>query len=181
MKKLLAIALPLTFLVACNSVEKHRASIETLGTEWDNTTAMVTEFAASVQAEQAAFQMAADSNKVADDVAAKLKEDKKTMLMDAYNAYTTAGAGYAAINDEVSAFVATWTENAAKVQALKDGLAAGKIDGDVAAQVAELNTVLTDAGTKLGEWKTKFEEAKKAVADSQTAYMTVRDEAVAAK
>lgn len=181
MKKFLAIALPLTFLVACNSVEKHRASIETLGTEWDNTTNMVTDFAASVEAEQAAFQMAADSSKVADDVAAKLKEDKKTMLMEAYTAYTTAGAGYAAIKDEVSSFDASWKENAAKVQALKDGLAAGKIEGDVVAQVAELNTVIADAVTKLDEWKTRFEEAKTAVANAQTTYMTARDGATASK
>jgi hypothetical protein len=40
-----------------------------------------------------------------------------------------------------SEFVATWSEKSAEVTALKDGLAAGKIEGDVTAKLTGPNAL----------------------------------------
>ena len=44
--------------------------------------------------------------------------------------------------------------------ALKDGLAAGKIEGDVAAQVADLSGLVTQANEKITAWTAKQAELK---------------------
>ncbi len=181
MKNLFAIALPLVFLVACNSVEKHRAGIETLATQWDETTNQVTEFAGTVQAEQASFQQNLAGLVVAEDAMAKVKEDKKNLVTEAYASFQNAGASYASISAEIGNFVATWTEKAAEVNALKEGLAAGKLEGDVAAKVAELTTTATEASAQLTTWKEQLEATKSAVAAQQTQYQTVVAEVIPAK
>ena len=119
MKKLIAFALPLLFLVACNSVEKYRSGIESLTTQWDQTTTTVTEVAEMVSAEQANFQQNLSTMAIADEAMAKIKDDKKTMVMDAYNAFQTSGTSFSAISGEINDFVSNWTSKAEEVNALK--------------------------------------------------------------
>ena len=181
MKKLIAFALPLLFLVACNSVEKYRSGIESLTTQWDQTTTSVTEVAAMVSAEQTSFQENLSTLAVAEDAMAKVKEDKKTMVMDAYNALQTSGTSFSAISGEINDFVANWTSKAEEVNMLKEGLASGKLEGDVTAQIAELTNMVTDAGTKVTSWKEQIEAAKTAIAAKQQEYQTVVAEVMPVK
>ena len=173
MKRLIAFALPLLFLVACNSVEKYRSGIESLATQWDQTTASVTEVAQAVTAEQANFDQNLSAMVMGEDIIAKLKDDKKNMVMDAFSALQTSGASYGAIASEVNDFVANWTAKADQVNALKEGLANGKLEGDVTAQIAELTNLVTEAGTKVTSWKEQIEVAKAGIAAKQEAYQTV--------
>lgn len=181
MKRLIAFALPLLFLVACNSVEKYRSGIESLATQWDQTTASVTEVAQMVTAEQANFDQNLTSMVVAEDAMAKLKDDKKNMVMDAFNALQTSGASFGTIAGEVNDFVTNWTAKADQVNALKEGLANGKLEGDVTAQIAELTNLVTEAGTKVTSWKEQIEAAKAGIASKQEAYQTVVAEIMPSK
>lgn len=174
MKNIFAIAIPLVFLVACNSVEKHRAGIETLATQWDETTNAVTEFAGSLQTEQANFTQSLASMQVAEDVVAKIKDAaKKEAITAGFAALQNAGGAYNSINAEVMNFVSGWTEKAAEVNALKEGLANGKLEGDVAAQIASLTSMVTEANTKLEGWKQSAETARKAIANQQAPYQAL--------
>lgn len=171
MKFLVALALPLLFLTACNSVEKHRAAIDTLSTQWDEATAQVTEFAGSLQAEQSNFTQSLSSLQVNEEMMAKVKDAaKKEELTNAFASLQSAGAPLASLTAEVSNFVAGWTEKAAEINALKEGLANGKLEGDVPAKIAELTAQVTDATTKLGAWKEQFEAAKSAMSSQQASY-----------
>ncbi|MBK9582798.1 MAG: hypothetical protein IPO48_13075 [Saprospiraceae bacterium] len=73
-----------------------------------------------------------------------------------------------------------WTEKAGAVTALKDGLAAGKIEGDVAAQIADLSGLVTQAGEKVTSWTAKQAELKTA-ADSAMGMLKSAYEMVAPK
>ncbi len=181
MKKLIAFALPLLFLVACNSVEKYRSGIESLTTQWDQTTTSVTEVAEMVSAEQSTFQQSLTSMAIADEAMASMKDDKKTMVMDAFNAFQTSGTSFSAISAEINDFVTNWTSKAEEVNALKEGLANGTLDGDVTAQIAELTNMVTDAGTKVTSWKEQIETAKAAIASKQMDFQTVVAEIMPAK
>jgi hypothetical protein len=69
----------------------------------------------------------------------------------------------------VAEFTKSWQEKAAEVQALQDGLAAGKLEGNVETQVADLNALVTQANESLTSWKTAHAAAKtraQAAADS---------------
>ncbi|MFZ1256940.1 MAG: hypothetical protein WAR77_11325, partial [Saprospiraceae bacterium] len=68
--------------------------------------------------------------------------------------------GITGLASEVTSFATSWQEMSGKLASLKDGLAAGKLEGDVMAQVNELKSAVMDASTKADGWKNKLESAK---------------------
>ena len=123
----------------------------------------------------AAGQMMLDSTAVS-----KLKGEAATKWNDATAAYKAASDAYAPVQAELSDFVTMWTEKGAGVTALKDGLAAGKIEGDVAAQIAELSGLVTQATEKVTAWTGKQTELK-TNADSALGMLKAAYEMVAKK
>lgn len=152
--------------IACDSVEKHRASIEELSGSWDTATQSINDFAASVQAEAVSHGNAIAGITIDEKAFAKLKPDAQAQITGAKDAAINAGAGYQNILGEIGSFVTSWTEKAATLTALKDGLAAGKIEGDVVGQVAELTAMVSDAQTKVTSWTETFNSVKAACASS---------------
>jgi hypothetical protein len=181
MKKVLLFALPL-FLFSCKSgVETHKAAIEELGTNWDAATASVTGFAESLTKDVTTYTEAAASLSLNEAATAALKGDAAKKWAEATAAYKAATTdAYAPVQAELNDFVTLWTEKAAGVTALKDGLAAGKIEGDVAAQVAELSGLVTQATEKVTAWTAKQAELKTA-ADSALGLLKSTYEAIAPK
>ena len=181
MKKLLLFALPL-FLFSCKSgVESHSAAIEELSTNWDATTASITGFSESLTKDVTAYTEAAAGLTLDETTTAMLKGDAATKWAEATAAYKAATTdAYAPVQAELNDFVTLWTEKAAGVTALKDGLAAGKIEGDVAAQIAELSALVTQGNEKVTTWTAKQTEIKTA-ADAALANLKAAYEAVAPK
>ena len=181
MKKFLLFALPL-FLFSCKSgVDAHKASIEELGTNWDAATAAVTGFSESLTKDVTYFTESASAMTLDEAATAALKGDAATNWAAATAAYKAATVdAYAPVQTELNDFVTMWSEKAAAVTALKDGLAAGKIEGDVAAQVTELSTLVTQGNEKVTAWTAKQAELKTA-GDAALAALKTAYEAVAMK
>ncbi|MBK9735617.1 MAG: hypothetical protein IPO92_11870 [Saprospiraceae bacterium] len=181
MKKLLLFALPL-FLFSCKSgVDAHKAAIEELGTNWDAATAAVTGFSEGLTKDVTGYTEAAAAMTLSEDAVKALKPDMAAKYAEATAAYKAATVdAYAPIQTELNDFVTMWTEKAAGVTALKDGLAAGKIEGDVAAQIAELSGLVTQGTEKVTAWTAKQAEVKTA-ADSALGMLKSAYEMVAKK
>ena len=162
MKNLLLLVLPFVLFSCKSGVEAHKAAIEELGTNWDAATTAVTGFSEALTAEVNSFNAVKESTTLTEDAMKMLKGDAATKYTEAAQAFNDATAGYGAIQSELSAFVTTWTEKAAAVTALKDGLAAGKIEGDVPAQITELSDLVTKANESLTAWQAKQAEVKAA-------------------
>ncbi|MCC6726517.1 MAG: hypothetical protein IT258_18595 [Saprospiraceae bacterium] len=167
MKKVLAFASIALLFAACNSVAKFKPQIEELAKTWDSTTSQVTEFATSVKTEQSNWANAATSMTVAPEAMAKWDEAAKTKYAEIQAAAQSSTTGIAGIASEVDGFVSSWTEKSNEMKALTEGLTAGKIEGDVTTKIADLTAAATDATSKLGGWKTKFDEVKAAATKAQ--------------
>lgn len=160
MKKMFFLLLPV-FMVACGGgVEQYRAGIETLATDWDATTSAVTEFSSTIGNDLSSFSQLAGSMQLSEDVTKALKPEQATQWQGAQAAFTQALQAFAPLRTKVGEFTKTWGEKAAEVQALKDGLAAGKLEGDVAGQIASLTTLVTQAKDSLTGWQTEHAAAK---------------------
>ncbi|MBK9151525.1 MAG: hypothetical protein IPM26_11205 [Saprospiraceae bacterium] len=162
MKNLLLLVLPFVLFSCKSGVEAHKAAIEELGTNWDAATTAVTGFAEALTAEVNSFNAVKEATMLTEDAQKMLKGDAAAKYTEAVNAFNTATAGYGAIQTELNDFVTMWTEKAAAVTALKDGLAAGKIEGDVNAQITELSGLVTKANESLAAWQAKQAEVKAA-------------------
>ncbi len=102
---------------------------------------------------------------VAPEAMAKWDDAAKTKYAEIQAAAQGSTTGISGISAELDGFVSSWTEKSNTMKALTDGLAAGKIEGDVAAQIADLTAATTDATSKLGSWKKKFDEVKATAED----------------
>jgi hypothetical protein len=159
MKKLFLFALPL-LMISCKGVEQYRAGIEELSGNWDTTTTAVTDFAGMVSTDLTNYTQALANVKVDDAVAKKMKPEQTAALDAAKKAVTDALGAYAPLQQTINDFVKTWSEKSADVTALKDGLAAGKIEGDVAAKLTELGALVTSANDNLTAWKGSYGTVK---------------------
>lgn len=155
MKKLFLFVLPL-LMVSCKGVEQYRTGIEELSGNWDNATKAVTDFAASVSTDLTNYQTAFAGVQLDEMVAKKLKPEQTTAFDAAKQAVADALAAYAPFQQTINDFATTWTEKAASVTALKDGLAAGKLEGDVNAQLTELGTMVTTANDNVKAWTESY-------------------------
>lgn len=159
MKNLLFLLLP-AFLFACGGVEKHRASIESLDTNWDSTTTAVTEFSNTMNSDLATFSRTAADMRFSEEALKKLKPEQVTAWQNAQSAFAQSLQAFAPIRTQVAEFNKSWQAKATEVQALKDNLAAGTLEGDVATQVADLNALVAKANESLASWKTAHAAAK---------------------
>lgn len=177
MKKLLLFALPL-FLFACKSgIQTHKAAIEELSTNWDNTTNTLTELSNSVTKEMTSYTESASTYMLDETTVASLKGDVSTKWQEAVKSYKTSTSdAYAPLQSEMSNFINMWMEHSSKVTALKDGLTTGKYEGDPTVQIAELSELVTQANEKIAAWTAKKGElstaANSAVESLKTAYAT---------
>jgi hypothetical protein len=180
MKKFLLFALPL-FLFSCKSgVEAHKDAITKLGTDWDATTKSVTGIVEGLTSD--AMGLATQgSAMMLDSVATKaLKGDAGTKYTAALDMFKKATGAYAPVQEEINGFVASWTEKAGVVTALKDGLAAGKFEGDIPTQIADLTSMITQGTEKVTALTAKKTELKTA-ADSALGALKTAYEAIAPK
>jgi hypothetical protein len=161
MKKLFLFALPLVLLVACKGVEQYRAGIEELSGNWDTTTKAITDFAGMVSSDMTNYTQAAAAMPMLDEATAKKMKPEQTAAIDAAKkGVTDALAAYAPLQQTVNDFIKTWSEKSAEVTALKDGLAAGKIEGDVAGKLTELNAMVTTGNENLKAWQASYATVK---------------------
>ncbi len=160
MKKLIALFAPALLLVACNSVEQFRAPIEALATDWDKVTASVTETGGMIGAAQASLASLNDSLMVDPKLAAKMKPEASASLDSIKAGFASQLEGIGGLASEVAAFTTSWGELTTKLNTLKEGLAAGKLEGDVMAQIDELKNAVVDATSKSEGWVSKLNDAK---------------------
>ncbi len=147
-------------LLSCAGVEQYRAGIEALSTDWTAATASVTELASNITSSLSDYSKMAGQYKLSDDVLAKLKPDQKSTWETAQNDFVQSLQGFAPIRTEIAEFTKTWGEESTKVQALTDGLASGKLEGDVNTQVNDLNTLIAQAKDKVTAWQSAYDAAK---------------------
>ncbi len=159
MKNLFFFLLPL-LLVACKGVEQYRTGIEELSGNWDTTTKAVTDFQGMVSSDLTNYTQTLAAMQPDDAMKAKMKPEQVTAFETAQKGVTDALGAYAPMQKTMSDFITTWSEKTAEVTALKDGLAAGKIEGDAGAKLTELNAMVTTANENLTAWQASYATVK---------------------
>jgi hypothetical protein len=149
---------------------RHRKAIEELGTSWDGATQSVIGFSEDLTADMTKYTEAASTMMLDSVATSKLKGDAATQWAAATTAFKAATTdAYTPAQAELNDFVSMWTEKSTALTTLKDGLAAGKIEGDVVAQIAELSALVTQANEKVAAWvgkKTELSSAADAALES---------------
>jgi hypothetical protein len=167
MKKVFAFMAFATVLAACSNSAKFTDSINELASKWDATTSAVTEFSQTVKDAQAAWVESSNSMQVAPETMANWDETTKNKYNDLQAAAQTNTANLGSIASELDGFIAQWAGQNNSMQALKDGLASGKLGSDTEAKIAELTSAANGTATTLDGWKTKYQEVASALENSK--------------
>jgi hypothetical protein len=170
MKKFGILLIAAFCIVSCKNVEQFKAGIEELGTKWDGATSAFGDFSKLVETENTTFASLTDSVVIDSVKFSKLNAASQAQITDAKNTFTNAGAGYANLLTEIGTFTTNWTAKAAELTSLKDGLASGKLDGDVLGKITELTNFATEGESKLNTLKDTFKSTKEGVTNSYVNY-----------
>ena len=167
MKKLFFFLLPLLVL-SCKGVEQYRPSVEEVAASWDATTKAASDFSAMVSSDMTNYTKAMASLNVDEATMKTLKPEQVTAWQAAQKGVTDALSAYAPLQKTIGDFMTTWTEKSADVNALKEGLAKGKLEGDVNAKVTELKAMIATANENMTAWKASYTTIKNGVAAALT-------------
>lgn len=167
MKKLFLFLLPV-LVISCKGVDQYRPGIEEVSTSWDATTKAVSDFSGMVASDMTNYTKAMASMNIDEATAKKLKPEQVTAWQAAQKGATDALSAYAPIQRTIGDFMKTWTEKSADVNALKEGLAKGKIDGDVNAKITELKAMIATANENMTAWKASYATVKNGAIASLT-------------
>ena len=159
--------LPLLAL-SCKGVEQYRAGIEELSGKWDTTTKSLTDFSGMVSTDMSNYTKALAAMKLDEATTKKLKPEQVQSWEAAQKIATDALSQYVPLQKTISDYIKTWTEKTKDVNDLKEGLAAGKLEGDVTAKIAELNTMVSGGEENLKAWIASYATIKNGVARALT-------------
>ncbi len=155
MKNLFVLVLAAVTLVSCNNVEQHRTAIEEVSTMWSD-------FNPKMDALSQKCATLNSSLKAMGSMVVEVTEDMDEGAVEAAQSinkeYKESAMKVTSMTEEVNTFVTGMMVNDTKVQSLVDGLAAGKIDGDVDAMIAEVKLTMEEATAKMEVYYTQLEE-----------------------
>ena len=167
MKKVFAFLTVAFLLSSCgDNVAKYKPMIEELTGKWDTATTAVTDFANTVKSQQTETMNLSNSLQMDASVMESWDDETKAKFGNIQSMAQNGTNGLAALQGDLDGFISSWMEKGKDLQALKDGLAAGKIEGDVQGQIASLTAATTDATSKLDGWKEQFGKIQSAIADA---------------
>lgn len=136
---------------SCNNIENLREPIESLASDWEGTTAQVTEFLGTLQQSQTTLQDRFAKMVVPEGL--MLDEDNRQHVEALREGYQEQLAGLSDLSQTVNDFVGQWQEKTGVLQQLREGLSAGTLDTDAMAMVTDLQSVATEAKEGLEEWQ----------------------------
>lgn len=143
-------------LIACNSIEKHRSTIEALASDWASTTTNVTDFSNQLSGAVGNLNNMVGKMALSEDVMGGLNDEMKGKWDTAKGGVMQAIAGFGPIQSALGSFMKDWGENSSVVSSLTSGLEAGKIDPATLAKIPALQEMVAGAKDKLSGWQTGF-------------------------
>jgi hypothetical protein len=149
MKNLFVLVFFAVTLVSCSSVEQHRTAIEEVSTMWTEMTPKVEEMVQNCTELNTAWGAMADMvTPVSTDMDEVVVNEVEALNME----YKDNAKSVSEMMEEMTSYVASMKEKGAVVQTMVDGLAAGKIEGDVLAMTADAKTMMEEWTVKMGEY-----------------------------
>jgi hypothetical protein len=177
MKNLFVLVFFAVTLVSCSSVEQHRTAIEEVSTMWTEMTPKVEEMVQNCTELNTAWGAMADMvTPVSTDMDEVVVNEVEALNME----YKDNAKSVSEMMEEMTSYVASMKEKGAVVQTMVDGLAAGKIEGDVLAMTADAKTMMEEATMKMEEWTVKMGEYSAAATQMAAKMMPVEEEATEA-
>lgn len=158
MRTLFVIGALALFFSSCSDVERFRAPIESLSTEWENTTAMATEFVNTLQTTQRDLQDKFAQLSVPEELT--LSEASADQVAELKDDYQEELSSLTDLSQEVSTFISDWQGKEEMLNELKEGLAAGNLGGSTMGTIEAVQTNIEEAKSTIEDWQGELEDIR---------------------
>ncbi|MBK8152907.1 MAG: hypothetical protein IPK61_07510 [Saprospiraceae bacterium] len=176
MKNLAIVLFVSLLIVSCKNNEQFRAPIDALAADWEKSTGNVAEIGNLISGLQSNLTSMKDSFVV--DPKLKLTPTATATIDSLKNTYMASLNNVEGLTKGYSEFSTKWTDLTGKMNSLKEGLAANKLEGDVMAQINELKNSVAEATTMTEGYKSKLEMIR---ANSMSVYQSFKAALMPAK
>ncbi len=163
---LLAMTLLLAVVAwACSnvSVDEYREPIQNLSSEYDETGEAVMAFSDSLRQGQLDLQATVNEMQLTTDQKRALSDAQKERYDTVRQKITEKIETYRDLQQNLRSFVEEWNQQGNTLNTLKSGLQQGDLPSETPEQVGELKQVVSEAKTKLDDWKSTYESNKQSV------------------
>ncbi len=166
MKKLFLFFLVISFVACSGGVEKYAGAINGVASNWESTTETFTGFVENLNSEKEKFNKIKSEMTVPEDAS----EDMMTKLKGMMSTFAEQGNVFSKLTEQTNGFAKEWQEKSKDLTALKEGLEAGKIEGDVQAKIDGLSDMISTAKEKVGGWEEMLAGASKQISSIYQQY-----------
>lgn len=173
MRKLIFLTILSVAFASCSNVGKYKEAIESLSSDWESTTSQVKATVDQITEAQNQATTALQNMNPSEEVAATLSDEQKNKIATVQQTVQSKVGDLGALAQQALEFIGKWQEEGEKLDALKEGLAGGKLPGDVQATIDSLKGMIGTAGEKVSEWASQVDSAKQAVASATQSYNDV--------
>lgn len=156
MQKLFLFVVLAFSLASCSNVGKHKDAIMSLSGEWDSATQLVTDLSGKVSNAQNSWNTMKAGMQITEELKSKLGEDALGQLTTLIAGNSSISSGFSGISQEVLGFISNWEDKGKLLTGLKDGLTAGKLEGDVEGTISTLTSLIGEGKEKVGSWEEKL-------------------------
>lgn len=146
----------MSLTLSCDSIEKHRATIEALAGNWGSTTEALTTLMGAITEQKSKMTGASGSWDLAPELLEKFGNEDKSQLTELSGSLTKYLEDINGVETNMSSFMGDWQEKSGMLKTITDGLASGKLPEDFLGTIGNLQESITSAESKIGEVKEKL-------------------------
>lgn len=168
MRKLITFIILAVAFTSCSNVGKYKESIESLSAEWEASTAKVSGTVDQITQAQEQAKSVLESMSLPEGTA--LTDEQSSKIAELKQTVQSQMGNLGQLAQKAFEFVNQWQEEGEKLEALKDGLAEGKLPGDAQATIDSLKGMVGTAGEKVSEWENQLGSANEAVQAASNSY-----------
>ncbi|PHN04128.1 hypothetical protein CRP01_23310 [Flavilitoribacter nigricans DSM 23189 = NBRC 102662] len=143
-------------MISCSEGEDLREPVVDLTTEWDNTTAVITQFINTLQRAQQEMQNQFAEMAVPEELT--LNEQSQTQVTELRDNFQEELSSLTDLSGEISGFIGAWQSKAEKLTDLNVGLETGDLGSDSRSTLEELQETVEQGRNELESWKGELED-----------------------
>lgn len=163
MRNFLAVALATLFLASCSNVGQYKEAIDGLSSNWEAATQSVTNLSGQIEEVTANWASMQEKMTPSPEVMAEMSDEAKAQMEQVSTQYMAQGKALTGLSQSVLNFVGDWEEKTEMLNGLKEGLTAGKLEGDVEGTISTLQEAAGNATAKVTEWSGTLDGIKTAI------------------
>lgn len=173
MRKLILFSVLALAFTSCSNVAQYKDAIDTLSGDWEGTTAKVTAMVEQISQTQTMAKSALDAMAPSEEITAQMSDEQTNLLNGLKEEVSGQLGSVGDLSKTAFEFVSKWQSEGENLNALTDGLTAGKLPEDAQGMIDGLTGLVQEGNTNVETWGEQVNTIKEAVTAASASYSSL--------